>query len=500
MEKTIRALTIAFYSVFTIIIGYIFFASLANSLSLLTLIILLLFIPGIYLIHRFLLKHENFLNEHYSLLLALFIAFMLCIQIIFGFLLRFTPAFDMDAIYGGAIEWVNTGSFSSYYDYYYYFPNNLGGMSLLYIFFKLASYAGISDFFAVGMIMNSIMSVCAMLVCSLTAKKLGGASKAVFVLVLFLLSLPFYFIAPAFYTDSLSMLFPILIIFLALKLREADKLRQSVLLSILIGIAAAIGMLIKYTVIITPIAVIICLLMNKKWAKALICCACAASIIALSLLSFNAYFSSQHLTDTEKARVQNTPYTHWIMMGLKGTGGYNSADYEFTRSFADPEERNEAINTEIGRRISELGPFGIISLAGIKGSISMGNGTYALSDFLDDSPLKPCFLHSFLLYSSPHYDAYSGICCGIHLGILLLGVMSAIEKLIRAIKGAGGNTPFMAPHIAFFGIALFLLMWETSGRYITNYIPVLFICAASGPELLDRIIKNLNPRRKFPAQ
>lgn len=76
MEKTIRALTIAFYSVFTIIIGYIFFASLANSLSLLTLIILLLFIPGIYLIHRFLLKYENFLNEHYRLLLALLL--LLC--------------------------------------------------------------------------------------------------------------------------------------------------------------------------------------------------------------------------------------------------------------------------------------------------------------------------------------------------------------------------------------------------------------------------------------
>lgn len=71
MEKTIRALTIAFYSVFTIIIGYIFFASLANSLSLLTLIILLLFIPGIYLIRRFLLKHENFLNEHYSVHLSM---------------------------------------------------------------------------------------------------------------------------------------------------------------------------------------------------------------------------------------------------------------------------------------------------------------------------------------------------------------------------------------------------------------------------------------------
>lgn len=500
MNKILRAFTIAFYSIFIIIIGYIFFVSLVNCFSFLTLLALILFIPGIYIIHRFMLKHEQYLNERYKLLLTIFITLMLLFQVFLGSCLRFTPAFDMDAIYGGAIEWVNTNSFPSYYDYYYYFPNNLGGMSLLYIFFKLAALFGITDFFTVGMIMNSIMSVCAMLVCSLTAKKLGGITKAISVLIFFLLSLPFYFIAPAFYTDSLSLLFPILIIFIALKLRETDKRLKVVLFSILIGLFSAIGMLIKTTVIITPIAVIICLLINKKLAKALICCACSIGVIAVSLLSFNAYFSSKHLTDAEKAYVQNTPYTHWIMMGLENSGGYNAADYEFTRSFTDPEARNKAINAEIVQRIKELGLGGIIKLAGIKGSISMGNGTYALSDFLDDSPLRPCFLHSFLLYSSPHYSTYSSICCGIHLGIMLLAIMSAIEKLIQTIKNTAQISHFMAPHIAFIGITLFLLMWETSGRYITNYIPILFICAVSGPELLDRIILYLNSKRNFQVQ
>lgn len=489
MEKTIRALTVAFYSVFILLIGYITLASLVADFSPLTLITLLLFLPGIYFIRRAIFKHDAFMLKHYKKLLFFFAAFMLILQIIFGCILRFDPVFDMDAIYGGAIEWVETGTFASYYDYYYYFPNNLGGMSLLYIFFKLASYLGISDFFTVGLIVNSILSVCAMLICSLTAKELGGAKHAVFILAFFLCSLPFYFIAPAFYTDSLSLIFPILIIYLALRLRRAVQPWQTAVFSVLIGLTASIGMMIKSTVIITLLAVIICLLMNKKLLKALVCCLCSACVIIISLTAFNSYFASRHLTDAEKARIQNTPYTHWLMMGLKGTGGYNAADYEFTRSFEDPIERNQAINKEIRRRISELGPAGLIELAAVKGALSMGNGTYALSDFLDDSPVRQSPLHSFLLYSSPYYPAYSSICCGIHLSIMFLAVMSALEKLLAALKKKYTEPArFMAPYIAFFGLALFLLMWETSGRYITNYIPILFICAAQDPELLNRLI------------
>lgn len=143
MEKTIRALTVAFYSIFILLIGYITLASLVADFSPLTLITLLLFLPGIYFIRRAIFKHDAFMLKHYKKLLFFFAAFMLILQIIFGCILRFNPVFDMDAIYGGAIEWVETGTFASYYDYYYYFPNNLGGMSLLYIFFKLASYLGI---------------------------------------------------------------------------------------------------------------------------------------------------------------------------------------------------------------------------------------------------------------------------------------------------------------------------------------------------------------------
>ena len=50
--------------------------------------------------------------------------------------LRFQPSFDLDAIYGGAIQWLETGSFPNYYDYFDWFPNNLGGLMFLYVLFR----------------------------------------------------------------------------------------------------------------------------------------------------------------------------------------------------------------------------------------------------------------------------------------------------------------------------------------------------------------------------
>ena len=134
------------------LIGYITLASLVADFSPLTLITLLLFLPEyiLYAVHiqNTTLFAKNTIKNCYSSLPPLCLFSKLYLASYPAFLILF---FDMDAIYGGAIEWVETGTFASRYDYYYYFLNNLGGMSLLYIFFKLASYLGIlREFFYSG--------------------------------------------------------------------------------------------------------------------------------------------------------------------------------------------------------------------------------------------------------------------------------------------------------------------------------------------------------------
>ncbi len=94
-------------------------------------------------------KKEDFLTRRYKSILIAFLCMMFVAQISFGLFLRFKPDFDIEAVYQGAIEWVQTGTFANYYDYYYHFPNNLGAMTFLHFFFSIASLFGFEDYFLV---------------------------------------------------------------------------------------------------------------------------------------------------------------------------------------------------------------------------------------------------------------------------------------------------------------------------------------------------------------
>ena len=368
----------------------------------------------------------------------------------FGLFLRFKPDFDIEAVYQGAIEWVQTGTFAKYYDYYYHFPNNLGAMTFLHFFFSIASFLGFEDYFLVGMIVNSILSILTMMVVSLILKHISGAKQAVFALVIFAVYLPFYFIAPVFYTDSLSMLFPVLFYYLYLKLKDTSYNKKFFLICILMGLAASIGMKIKFTVVIMVIAVAIDMFINSNWKKAISANAVVCSVILICFAVFNVYIYSYHL-DRERARQDNDPYVHWVMMGLKGSGGYNPDDYLFTRSFKDPDERKAAIIQEIKRRISEYGPDGMFKFLTKKSVKCFGDGTFGLDDFLADREDKNV-LHSFVISEGDKYELYRHICEAILFTLMLFMVLLALKYFFSKEKNI-----YLAPLVAVFGIFLFFV-------------------------------------------
>ena len=61
---------------------------------------------------------QDKVDRHFKKVLILFSIVYYIILIRMGFLLRFTPSFDMDAIYSGAIQWTNEGNFSNFYEYF----------------------------------------------------------------------------------------------------------------------------------------------------------------------------------------------------------------------------------------------------------------------------------------------------------------------------------------------------------------------------------------------
>lgn len=419
-------------------------------------------------------KYGELLVKYDRFILLGLLGMLFILQMYFGSRLRFESAYDFAAVYKGAVQWAETGGFPEYQEYFHYFPNNLGAMAFLFLFFKAGQFCGITDYFMIGVFVNSMLILLTILCAYRICKRTIGAAGGFYCLYFFMASLPFYFMGAAFYTDSLSMLFPVLFYDLFLQLRGSSHVKRK-LLYFAMAAVICVGAMIKYTVLIMAVAVLIGLLLAGKLRQACITFSCICVSFLLLTAFFQSYLFQYHL-DREQARRMNTPVTHWIMMGLnRNTGGaYSPEDYTFTRSFEGPAERDAAIRKEIGNRLRSGSFAEKAEFYSKKIEVAFGDGTYAISDFLDDSPAAPGKIHDYLLYDGVNYMRYKYATQPALISAYVFVLLGAAAALRR---GKGYD---IVPFIAVFGVFLFLLFWESSSRYFLNFVPVIFLCAAQG--------------------
>lgn len=397
---------------------------------------------------------------------------LLAAQIGIGLSMRYVPAWDLDAIYGGAIEWVETSTFSSYTEYFQYFPNNLGGLLFYAALFKPVQLLGGTDYFAAAVVANSVLITGTAALTVWIASKWYGASGALWALAAIGLYAPVYFMGAVFYTDTLSMIFPVAVLALNLRMSEARG-AQKYLWAAAMGAVLAAGMRIKFTVLIAFVAVAIDAALHFR-RRTLLPLAAALAIAVGSYAAVGWIFYPAYL-DPAAAAEMNTPIIHWIMMGLRGSGGYNPEDYAFTRSFTDPAMRDAAIWAEIRHRVRTLGGCGMAKLWGSKWAVCFGDGTFVLDSFLDDTPLTRSWAHEFVMRDGRFFPLYNRIAQAVWDALLVLSGGAALRSAVRE-RGAFPAAPAI---LAIVGIALFALMWESSSRLVLNFWPVT-VLAASG--------------------
>ena len=78
-------------------------------------------------------------------------------------------------------------------------------------------------------------------------------------------------------------------------------------------------------------------------------------------------------------------------------------------------------------------------------------------------------------YAGEEYKSYQNLTTGFLL--TLYSVMVYGAGICAFGKVRPKDFYFLAPRLSGLGILCFLLLWETSGRYFTNYIPLLIISA-----------------------
>ena len=429
----------------------------------------------------------------------------------FGFSLKASYNWDIDGVYQASISSILGNPDTSYLAMC---PNNIFLYLVLKGLYKIvyAITGSTSAIFAI--ILNIILIYITILFIYFIANKLWGAHIGLLTSIICLFFAPFYTYASQYYTDTFALPFVVIPIYLYLcavtterctfdgkqntinkasvntisknddTIKKASSKKYINLkiyaLYCSAGMILALGLKMKGSVAIILVAIILHLFLSTNIISFLKKAAVILVSFLIVIFSFNAavkgrIFSPELQEQTER------PYTHYIMMGLRGNGGYSGEDSDFTASFTTQQEKKAANIEEIKKRIADFGFWGMLNhLTNKAVHNTWGDGTYTL--FGEGSVTIPQTDSKLWLFltapneegaNTSYYNVFYYYSQGFHLAILTLLMIS----LGIGIKNGkiDGSLLFK---IVLFGLFLFLLIWETRARYVYSFTPLLLLIAS----------------------
>ena len=406
-------------------------------------------------------------------------------------------SWDFGIVTGAAMQYV-------VYDtpidrYFNMFPNNIPLLLLYIAVFKPAYALGITNFTDIGIFMNIVSLNISLLLVYLTVKKLKGTRTAAVVSVIaMMITLPLLAYMAIFYTDTLTLIYPILSLYLWICAKDniaANKNKKAYLQIGFAVLSAVAGSLLKISILIILIAIVIDIFVTLKISK--------KSLLALGLVvvlfagvylpSYNAIMNAPILP--EKDIEDTIPWTHWIMMGLRGNGNYYDPDYKMTESVPGA-EREEFVKEEIMRRIKEYGFAGMLDHLTEKNAFVWNDGTYYTPLKVMRDRLEPSSLDKYLIYDGQYFGIYGYYCQGLMMTTIVGFIVSACY-MFRKKEYAQKMFPFA---LSIFGLFIFQMIWEARSRYLLNFLPifiVLYICSYENLfHDFNKLLARIKPKQK----
>ena len=398
--------------------------------------------------------------------------------------------------------------------YYMVCPNNKFLTFILVYVYKFFNMFGITNRLLPGIAVNILFITIAIVIMYLIIRKLYSNRVALIMLGFVFLLTPLFLYVPIFYTDTMSMPFIMLVLYMYLFFKEERNLRskKGLLSFVLLNISAIIGIQIKATVGIILIAIYIDMILTSQKIKnsifMILLSICMVTIV--SSTSNLLVDRSQYFKEIRNPKL--LPYTNWIMVGLnefyqidksvyeEGDFQYDSKDerakmvygvwdfheffyatdviqdidMNFYENLLQSDLTYDQINSRciamIQKRLKERGILGTIHFAYRKRIQTWGDGTYYAPAKLSRFPIrKENILAEFVRLDGKYFDIYYYFSHAIQVLMLFLILLSTI----RDIKNF--NTDFNVLRVSLFGLMLFLTIWETRSRYIVNYILIMYI-------------------------
>lgn len=388
-------------------------------------------------------------------------------------------------------------------DYYARYPNNRFWLICLVSLFKFVNLfvkdTDISFFKHATMAVSAIVLQAAIEFIYRSAKLIFSEKKALLAGVTAVFCLPFYLYSGFFYTDTPSILLISMMIFLYLKILNTDSKRMQIILCVLLGFVGAVTYFVKVIAVIVFVAIFIGVIFTEITPKRFICFfLISVATLGLTVKAITVAIEpicQKNFGITEEMREKyEFPPTHWVMMGL-GYGGFSQDDVDFTASFDTYDEKKEANINEIKNRLEGYGLSGFLKHTFVdKVTRTFANSALAGDDYVSRKSIYPDGIISRIFSEKGDLHSIGSAYSWTYHMIILLGVLlSAIESLKK--NPSRQNRQLLACRIAFFGIFVFMLLWECNSRYIYVFTPVLILLATDGLSSFANTIKRLSAKK-----
>ena len=252
---------------------------------------------------------------------------------------------------------------------------------------------------------------------------------------------------------------------------------------IAIGMTIGISFLIKPSSIIYIISWTIVELIKKikdshfSFENIVVICLIIGSI-SLPIATFNSFINNQKIIQIDSNKAM--PWTHFVMMGLKGNGGYNFNDVERDKKIIDPTLRKKSNVEEIKRRLAEYKVTGYVQFLTQKHFNNSDRGDFGWGK--DGTPQIPetkskNWFQTFLRDLYYQQGKKTNI-LRFYMQIIWIVI---IFGLFFTFKSNLNSNLLSYIKLTIIGAFVYLLLFEGGrSRYLIQYLPFILILSSIG--------------------
>lgn len=398
----------------------------------------------------------------------------------------------------------NNTQLSVYNVYYSMYPNNQSLVLIAALFLKINNALCIFKGQYATFILVVLNCLINSFTCYITYKTLKLFVNYRYAILGFLLSAALFGLSPwsvVFYSDSLSLFIPVLILYLY-KRPAANKISGTVCRLSAIAIGTA-GFFIKPQCLIIIISIFIVeaasvfkrfSLRNFKRITCMLLCALLCFTVFSGIINLGAKKSGIEIVNGKKMGAW-----HFVMMGLNSetNGAYTEEDVTFSKQFDTTEQRRLANINQTKERLKQMGLRGYFEHISKKLLTTFNDGTFAWNEegtfYLEEVKTPDNSLSRFLksfYYKNGERHALFQLCSQI---IWILTLLLSLFSCFNSFEKEQKNTMSIL-WICVLGLFVFEILFEARARYLYIYAPVFCITAIIGLKNICEKVKNFSKR------